>query len=297
MSNLGLINTKGELMTRMDYYSVGTFSDGLAIAETVRGGTLGFVDTTGKMVITLEKHVMPGSGFVNGLVVLRNEKTGHSAVINTSGDIVIPYGAFDALGYRVSEGLCPAAVGKTRWDRKWGFTNMKREFVIQPQYKWVDAMGFSEDRAAIGDGEDKNGFIDSHNQAVIPQVYFYAKEFAEGLAGVRATREALEGVIDTTGKQVIPPQFTSFSKFSEGLAVVSYDSTPTYGYINKDGHCVIKPTFNCAEDFADGLAAVVANDRLGFINISGEFVIPPRFSKYGGGRRFHSGVCAVKFAD
>ena len=47
-----------------------------------------------------------------------------------------------------------------------------------------------------------------------------------------------------------------------------------YGYINKKGEFVIKPIYNEAEPFENGLGKVKRNDKEGFVNSNGEEVIP-----------------------
>ena len=76
-----------------------------------------------------------------------------------------------------------------------------------------------------------------------------------------------------------------------------------YGFMNEDGKKVISPKYWCAHEFSEGLAAVgfvdddgEAIDRLGFIDMNGNWVIAPRFSgviSCG----FTEGLCAVIMDD
>ena len=50
-----------------------------------------------------------------------------------------------------------------------------------------------------------------------------------------------------------------------------------YGFIDKSGKFVIEPQFEFANDFCDGLARVQINEKFGFIDKSGKFVIEPKF--------------------
>ena len=50
-----------------------------------------------------------------------------------------------------------------------------------------------------------------------------------------------------------------------------------YGFIDKSGKFVIEPQFEFANDFCDGLARVKIDEKWGYIDKSGKFVIEPQF--------------------
>jgi len=175
--------------------------------------------------------------------------------------------------------------------------------------------------------EEKNsllrGFIDkSGNEVIAPQFYNF-RHFSEGLAAVKV--EGKWGFIDKTGRIVIKPAYDVANRFSEGVAIVAigedlllidrngrtiwsrsmnilslniYDGTGAgfsegvveafdceeekNGFIDKSGRFVIEPAFNAAGPFSEGLARVTVieneEEKLGFIDHRGRFVIPPRFN-------------------
>lgn len=49
------------------------------------------------------------------------------------------------------------------------------------------------------------------------------------------------------------------------------------GYINRKGDFVIKPIYDRAEPFVNGLGKVNRNDKEGFVNSTGEEVVPVKF--------------------
>jgi len=68
------------------------------------------------------------------------------------------------------------------------------------------------------------------------------------------------------------------TKKTEGqLSYTSY----IYGFIDKHGKSVILPRFQLARDFTNGLAAVRLNNKWGFIDTKGNFVIEPIYIKVG----------------
>ncbi len=112
------------------------------------------------------------------------------------------------------------------------------------------------------------------------------------------------GYIDHQGKIVVRPQFAWGTQFSNGLATVyvcgrlvsidpsgkilplrlALDGELTLrskngkvGFIDASGEFKIPPTFDQALPFSEGLAAVAVGNKWGFIGTGGEFVIEPKF--------------------
>ena len=241
-------------------------------------GRYGFIDQTGKPVISLPPEVYNVRDFSEGLAV---------------------------IGVRV-----PNTHGR------WGFVDETGKVVIRPQFQ--RAQPFSEGLAAvvISDGEDtigRLGYIDRTGAVVIrPQFsgssggYHF---FSQGLAAVE-TQAGKWGYVDKAGAMAIRPQFDVAFRFSEGLAVVGMNETTyslekRYGYIDRSGSWVVRPRFTDAGGFSEGLAAVTEGGKVGYINRQGELVIKPQFevgnpcgdgSWYERPRDFSEGLAAVLVA-
>jgi hypothetical protein len=88
----------------------------------------------------------------------------------------------------------------------------------------------------------------------------------------------LYGYINRKGEILINPKYNDGDLFSEGLALVS-NNEDKYGYINIEGDTVIDFQFeeNAWGDFSKGLADVVYNEKSGYIDKTGQFVISPQF--------------------
>lgn len=93
------------------------------------------------------------------------------------------------------------------------------------------------------------------------------------------------GYFDPQSKQVvINPQFKfalynrrTSNLFVHGLALVKQNDK--YGYIDGKGMWVIPAKFDDAKDFAaNGLAAVEQDGKWGYIDTKGQMVIPPKFN-------------------
>lgn len=63
--------------------------------------------------------------------------------------------------------------------------------------------------------------------------------------------------------------------FFEELAAVKIAGR--WGYIDKSGQLVIPPQFDYAKAFFSGLGAVLVGERWGYIDRSGRMIVPPQF--------------------
>lgn len=109
------------------------------------------------------------------------------------------------------------------------------------------------------------------------------------------------GFIDNTGKLVIdydrlPNSTALVGEFHEGRAVIYLDrvGTPVFtgydvGFIDETGNMVIPPRFRDARPFSEGLAYVNGTEFRGFIDLQGKPVIKTD----GEARDFHEGLAAV----
>src|SRR5690606_19927497 len=78
------------------------------------------------------------------------------------------------------------------------------------------------------------------------------------------------------------------SAYAQELAVVLEGKK--FGYIDRSGQLVIPAQYDRAQPFSDGLAAVAVGKSWGFIDMSGNMVIEPQFSN---AKNFNDGLCLV----
>lgn len=170
-------------------------------------------------------------------------------------------------------------------------------WVINPQFNYVRS--FTEGLAAVETADEKWGFIDVKGNFVIKPKFHSVSSFSEGIAAVLVGdfSSGYWGFIDKQGKFIIEPKFTGINlrhkdsalfentifAFSEGLAAVSIGrgKNQKWGFIDKKGVFVIQPKFEEADYFSEGVAPIrmgpLGSDTWGLINKNGDFVNNPRY--------------------
>jgi len=174
--------------------------------------------------------------------------------------------------------LAPVKMG-----HKWGYINIEGKMVIATQFDF--ARDFYEGLAAVEVG-DKWGYIDRSGKMVIAPQNGFGYRFSDGRARAWVLAEKKWGFIDKTGKMVIAPQFAQAFEFVDGLAYVS-DKSWKWAFIDPAGTAVTPFQFadedRYASRFSEGVAAVgigpVLDDRWGYIDRTGKFMIAARFNR------------------
>jgi len=174
-----------------------------------------------------------------------------------------------------------------------GFVDANGSMVITPQYRLVTGGCFSaEGLVPIGDVKKwVIGYIEMNGQVRVPFQYAWGGDFSEGFAIVGLANKY--GAIDIQGNLVVPVKYDALSDFSEGLALAfNYGEKP--GYITPSDHFKFKGDFVNGTVFMYGRAAVcdASSQLIGFIDNTGCFVIPPKYSE---AFVFSEGLAAVEY--
>ncbi|MBP7864818.1 MAG: WG repeat-containing protein [Acidobacteria bacterium] len=151
-----------------------------------------------------------------------------------------------------------------------------------------------EEKLYLVRNQGKCGFIDRTGRVVIPLAYDAASAFSEGLAPVKVGK--LWGAIDRTGRMVISPQPYQIMGFLNGMSIVRDLEGPDrlIGFMDKAGNLPISPRFQSACSFYKNRAWVGTAQGGGFIDKSGEAIIPMQYQVYNVDFFMHGDYCLLK---
>ena len=244
--------------------------------------------------------------------VKRGGKWGY---IDKTGKLIVPAVYDEACTFKTN-------VAPVTLNGKKGYMDKSGRIVIAPVYD--DASAFNGNYAGIKSGE-KWGVINKDGQIVIPAIYDGPYIAYIGEDRIQASLNGKWGLIDTLGRMIVAPQYDFVYSFSEGLCKVKKgdrnffidrdgktvlsiplksesqflmnclamaDGDDRWGFIDKTGKWVIAPGYEGAGSFDEetGLAPVKKAGKWGFIDRKGNMVIAPRFDDAGS---FENGLSYV----
>ncbi len=282
-TKFGFIDKSGEFAIPPIYDGPGEFCEGRAVVR--RGTRMGYVSRDGHEVIPCQ--YAGTENFREGLAAVTEWDAVMTAPATSRERAYAirqhkkPVGYINRAGERVIEpsfifgGEFSEGVADVEYDiGKWGFADAEGN--IRP----VEARslyGFREGRARFADGDGREGFLDTELRVAIPPVYEGAFDFYEGLAW--ATEEygqVSSHFLDPVGQRVLTFDTYCDDEFSEGLLAVR--SGNLWGFVNKSGEQVIPPiSENAGNGFQQGMASVQCDGKWGCIDVEGTMVIAPRF--------------------
>ncbi|MBN1632454.1 MAG: WG repeat-containing protein, partial [Thermoleophilia bacterium] len=232
----GYINKTGAVVIAAQFNRAWHFSEGLA-AVSSDAGLVGFIDTSGGLVVTLPPNLM-------------------SAIVPSSGSLWSSFSFSEGLAIVSEIQYADATQPPSETNRpglRYGYVDKTGKVMIAPQFD--EARFFSEGLAAVAveeNGAKKWGYVDQKGAWVIEPRFDGAGDFSNGLASVGFSATGGSGpvsdwrsdYIDKTGKTVIslePGQTPS--EFSGGVArVVTTGSAPdaprSTSYIDTTGKVI-----------------------------------------------------------
>ncbi|MFN7098930.1 MAG: WG repeat-containing protein [Flavobacterium sp.] len=149
----------------------------------------------------------------------------------------------------------------------WGFNDSKGNVVI-PLGKYAFLNPIDDHDMIYATKGNKKGYIDIHQNEIVPIIYDELDLYSEGLAAAKIKDKY--GFLDRKGKEVIAFQFDQADDFNSlGLALVKKNFN--YGLINKIGVTIVP--FNFQEIIvleSVKLIAVCKNNKWAFYSISGK---------------------------
>lgn len=269
----GICDTNGYLITGYRWEAMGEICDELIPAKS--DGLWGYISYSGEVKIPYS--FQKADNFSNDLARVLTAD-GQYAYINRSGEIVfIP--PFD-YSYTLSEGFVAGVK-----DGLYGYCDESGNIIIHPQFDM--GFDFHDGLASVKFGE-KWGYISGDGSYVVTPTYTYASDFSGGFA-VCSTSTGY-GIIDTSGKRTSPFTFDYIGTCdAQGRFPAKQGNVS--GYINSSGNWVLKLDYDFCYNFTDGVARVFKDNLWGYIDETGEEIVPPTFfdcGEYRNGRAFYS---------
>lgn len=302
MSNRhGYIDLAGKLVIPTPHKNLFRFNEGLARIRTPERDWA-FIDAMGKEHLRVENAM---TGFSDGLAL-----TGEGFV-DTQGTLVLPVrflanftryavnGHTYGLVRPFSNGL--AAVSPTGAKASDKYINKAGEVVLDG-FGGGLAHSFVQGKAQVTMKKPPKGeasrLIDTKGECVASYPFkSMGVRAKEGLTLVHQGKQF--GFVDDAGAWVLEPQWTSWFEdlsecfFSEGLAPVKVKGK--YGFIDRSGQMVIPAEYDAVVGgFFQGLAPVKQGQRFGYLRPDGTWAFEPRFTM---AQIFSDGRAGVAFED
>ncbi|MDR0796668.1 MAG: WG repeat-containing protein [Tannerella sp.] len=301
----GYINSRGKEITPLKYDRTMRFN--WDVGRVQLDGKWGLVNKKGKEVTPPIYDEI--KGHQDPIVRLGNK---YGFISRKTGELLTPIKYDNAKQWTqilkiTSNKSGHSDLATVQLDGKWGCINLKGKEITPIQFDEIEINQLDKPTiAALFNG--KWGFIDDKGKEITAFVYDDVESFRCGRARVK--KEGKFGYVNRKGKEVIPVNYDDCEPYfswryindEKQLRPVWVKSGNQYGYINIEGKEIIKPQYELAKSFDRienrlSLAVVVQNGLVGFIDESGETVIPFRYEPDFDNRLnycFYSGFADVK---
>lgn len=154
---------------------------------------------------------------------------------------------------------------------KEGLINVNGKIIIKPIYDEIS--GYFHKGYMRVQNNGLLGIIDENGKIVIPLNYERISDISNEKLFVVRKREKY-GMVDINNKIIIPIEYDLIKAFSDKKALVKINDKASY--INKKNEIVIKTDydFHSMGNFINNIAIVKKNNKYGYIDLSGNEIIP-----------------------
>ena len=251
----GLAKLDGDLLVKPKYKGLQAFSEGMAVFRDGMG--YGYLDSTGAVAIGAQ-YANAGP-FRCGLGPILEK--GRWGFIDSAGTVVIAAQYLSVQGFH--EGRAAVRMGQ-----QWGFINLKGELAVPASYDKVG--NFSNGRAPVYLKDHGWGFVNMDGTLVVPCKYEAVGHFQNGIVPVCLDRKW--GLLNPYGVVVTLLKYDQIGSYEHGLAKVKM--TRCVGVVDEAGKVLAEPVFDSVK-FLQEVIQVEQNDRLGYLNLKGEWLWQP----------------------
>ena len=229
----GFVNRNGEVVVPTQYEEAESFSDGLAVVKKT-DGTYAYIDKTGKIAIDASQYssVLP---FYEGLAMVRSRNTHKAGFIDKTGKEVISC-QYKWVGYfrngvtyaSDEEGknwLIDKTGKKLKLIAEGNYLVYVDDDMSNPNQQ-KNGVAIVEDIVDLPNGEHDHvrRYFDETGE-ISYEIYLLKKGLSEGLAPYRDEKTKKYGYVNESGAWVIAPAFDVAERFEDGYAVVQNEIT------------------------------------------------------------------------
>lgn len=248
----GIINDKGNIRSKLNFYSFGITYDENIFYSNNNGKTYYYTKDFKK--IPLPPSITYGPNFKNGLGLTGFDTIPYKAgFVNSNGKLVIP-----AIYDGVSTGFKNKKEALVRKNLKWGVINRKGKTIIPFKYDYIIKIR----QGYIITIKEKQGVIDSKNNILVPAMYQSISNVCYNNKNYIVRLNNKFGIINSKNEIILPIEYDRFESnicFSEGLLKVKKNNL--YGFINYEGNVIIPIQYQYVDDFSNGFAICEYNDN------------------------------------
>lgn len=278
----GYIDYSGEVVIPYQFrYAFNFTKDGIA-RYVGMDKSRGYIDKEGNILFSFyDKSMYAASDFSEGYAIVSNFISAldvRFGVYNTLGEECISP-MYQDLGHMTDNRLRFA-----KKNNKFGYIN-EYDIEIIP-FVYDGATDFSEDLAGVI-LNGKGGYIDTLNNVIIPFEYQQVNPFKNDLAIVANIESVYQttvfyhrGLINNKGEVILPVEYDRINTLDHKIFAIRKDlgdKKDLWKYIDGQGNELFEKGFKEANEFSNGLAAVKSEKFFGYINESGEEVIPATY--------------------
>lgn len=244
------------------YY--GPYSEGLAKSKSQYGGTIYYLDKTGKTQFSV--YANDGEACKNGRIKIKNSNNKYYFV-DKNGK-TINASTYDELG-DYYDGLAGFKDNK-----KGGYIDTSGKVAIAAIYDEVS--NFSGGVAMVK-SNDEYYQIDSKRRALTAAKFQGAGNPGNGTFPVM--KDSKWGLIGNKGNTLVDFKYEEVRPMSENLIWVKKDKK--WGVLNASGNSVTAFEYDGCTDFENGYSKVLKNNKIGLVDKNGKLVIPAVYDNIG----------------
>jgi len=291
---MGLVNLFGKEILKPQNNQYLYFSEGIAKLE--KNGKVGYIDTTGKLILPYKNYNGSVSDFKNGIAIIRLlykdgksiyedgkwlllDKKGKEIVITgyhnikQSGNGLIIYSKKFSAGSNQTTSLI------------YGLLDHSGKEICQKPYKAINYY-YKASASIVIDINNRYGFLDNKGNEIIPCIYDEITEY-EGVFKAKLNDQIVfldHGLKELFRSNKKNPRIKAWEKnkviFSNGFAKCwphEKENIEKCGIIDNNGKFVLQPIYDNIDDLINGYSWINLNNKYGLVDSLGNIILPTNY--------------------